>query len=182
MIRIAVTLALLLGAVLGVQAQTKKELAAKLLQLQMPGIENVGRSLAGQLAQRALQSAGAGMSRVPADKREAVGRDIQGDVKKFHDDIEPLLRERAVKLAPALQATLEERLTEDELKQAIAWVESPVSKKFAQIDSELGNTLAERVVNDTRSTMEPKIRALEAALAKRLGLPPASAASAPAKK
>ena len=160
------------------QAQTKKELAAKLLQLQQPGIENVGRALAGQVSQRALQAAGQAMPRVPADKREAVGKDVQAEVKKFHDEIEPLLRERAIKLSASLAPTIEERFNEDELKQVIAWLESPVSKKFAQVDRELGNSLAEKVVADTRGTIEPKLKTLEATLAKRLGLP--VAASAPA--
>lgn len=170
-------LALLLAAG-GAQAQTKKELAAKLLQLQQPGIENVGRALAGQVSQRALQAAAQAMPRVPADKREAVGKDVQAEVKKFHDEVEPLLRERALKLSATLAPTIEERFTEDELKQVIAWLESPVSKKFGQLDRELGNSLAEKVVADTRAAVDPKLKALEATLAKRLGLP--VAASTPA--
>lgn len=170
-------LALLLAAG-ATQAQTKKELAAKLLQLQQPGIENVGRALAGQVSQRALQAAAQAMPRVAADKREAVGKEVQADVKKFHDEVEPLLRDRAVKLSATLAPTIEERFSEDELKQVIAWLESPVSKKFAQVDRELGNSLAEKVVADTRGTVEPKLKALEAALAKRLGLPVGSTAPA----
>jgi uncharacterized protein len=170
-------LALLLAAG-AAQAQTKKELTAKLLQVQQPGIENVGRALAGQVSQRALQAAAQAMPRVPADKREAVGKDVQAEVKKFHDEIEPLLRERALKLSATLAPTIEERFSEDELKQLIAWLESPLSKKFAQVDRELGNTLAEKVVADTRGSVEPKLKALEATLAKRLGLP--VAASGPA--
>lgn len=172
-----IVLAMLLG-VGAAQAQTKKELVAKLLQLQQPGVENIGRALAGQVAQRVLQGAGQAMPRVPADKREAVGQEIQADVKKFHDEIEPLLRERALRLAPSLAPMLEERFTEDELKQVIAWVESPVSKKFAQLDAELGKALADKVVTDSRSTVEAKLKVLEASIGKRLGLPPASGASA----
>lgn len=164
----------LLTAQAQAQTQTKKELAAKLLQLQQSGAENVGRALAGQLAQRILQSAGNAIQRVAPEKREAVGREIQADVKKFHDEIEPLLRERALRLAPSLAPTIEERFTEDELKQVIAWVESPVSKKYAQLDSDLGNALAEKVIADTRSTVETKAKALEAGIGKRLGLPVAA--------
>lgn len=171
----------LLVAVGGVQAQTKKELVAKLLQLQQPGIENVGRSLAGQVSQRTLQAAGQAMPRVPADKREAVGRDIQAEVKKFHAELEPLLRERALRLSgPTLTPLYEERFTEDELKQVIAWLESPVSRKFAQVDNEFGNALAEKVVADTKATVEGKMKTLEASITKRLGLPPAPAAPASA--
>lgn len=169
----------------GAQAQTKKELAAKLVSLQQPGIENVGRALAGQTSQRVLQAASQTLPRLPADKREATMKDVQADVTKFYEDVEPMLRKRATELAPAtLSPVYEERLSEDELKQVIAWLESPVSKKFQQLDNEVGNTLAQKVVADTRGTIETRLKALEASLAKRLGVsatPSAGNASGPRK-
>jgi uncharacterized protein len=162
-------------------AQSKKDLIAKVVQLHMQGIENVGRVIAGQTSQQMLQAAGEALPRVAADKREAVGKDIQGDVKKFYDEIEPLLIKRAVELAPAtVGAAYEEKFSEDELKVLIAWLESPVSRKYAQMDRDQGNALAEKVVADTRPSIEPKLKALEAAVAKRLGVPATEAgASAP---
>jgi uncharacterized protein len=177
-------LSLLLAAGAG-HAQTKKDLVAKVMVAQQAGIESVGRALAAQTAQRFAQAAAQGLQRVPADKREAVGRDMQAEVKKFHDEIEPLLRKRAVELAPSVVATAyEERFSEDELKQIATWLESPVSKKFAQLDRELGGALAEKVVADTRSSVEPRMKALEASLTKRLGLPAAGGggASTPPKR
>jgi uncharacterized protein len=154
------------------QVQTKKDLIAKVVQLHMQGIENVGRVIAGQTSQQMLQAAGQALPRVAADKREAVGKEIQDDVKKFYDEIEPLLKKRAVELAPAtVGAAYEEKFSEDELKVVIAWLESPVSKKYAQMDRDQGNALAEKVVADTRPTIEPKLKALEAVVAKRLGVP-----------
>jgi hypothetical protein len=164
------------------QAQNKKELIAKVVQLHMQGIENVGRVIAGQTSQQMLQAAGQALPRVAADKREAVGKEIQEDVKKFYDDVEPLLKKRAVELAPAtVGAAYDEKFSEDELKIIIAWLESPVSKKYAQIDRDQGNALADKVVADTRSTIEPKLKALEAVVAKRLGVPANEPAAAPAK-
>ena len=163
------------------QTQTKKELVAKLLQLQQPGIENVGRALAGQTSQRVLQAAGQAIPRLAADKREAAAKDVQADVKKFYDEIEPLLRKRAVDMAPAaLSSVYEERFSEDELKQVIAWLELPVSKKFQQVDGEIANTLAQKVIADTRASVEPKLKALEASLARRLGIPAAASGGAAA--
>jgi uncharacterized protein len=175
--------ALALGAMLafGAAAQTKKELAAKVLQLQQSGVENVGRAVAGQVAQRVMQMAGQGLQRVSADKRETVGREIQADVKKFYDDVEPVLRKRAIELAPSVVGTTyEERFSEDELKQIIAWLEAPVSKRFSQIDGELGNAMVAKLVADSRPTVEPRLAALEQSIAKKLGMKPGSAASAPA--
>jgi uncharacterized protein len=161
-------------------AQNKKELVAKVVQLHMQGIENVGRVIAGQTSQQMLQAAGQALPRVPADKREAVGKEIQDDVKKFYDDVEPMLKKRAVELAPAtVGAAYEEKFSEDELKVVIAWLESPVSKKYAQMDRDQGNALAEKVVADTRPAIEPKLKALEAVVAKRLGVPAEGGASAP---
>jgi uncharacterized protein len=162
------------------QTQTKKDLIAKVVQLHLPGIENVGRIIAGQTSQQMLQAAGQALPRVAADKREAVGKEIQDDVKKFYDDVEPLLKKRAVELAPAtVGAAYEEKFSEDELKVIIAWLESPVSKKYAQMDRDQGNALAEKVVADTRPTIEPKLKSLEATVAKRLGVTAEGAASAP---
>jgi uncharacterized protein len=162
-------------------AQNKKELIAKVVQLHQQGIENVGRVIAGQTSQQMLQAAGQALPNVAADKREAVGKDIQADVKKFYDEIEPMLKKRAVELAPAtVGPAYDEKFSEEELKVLIAWLESPVSKKYAQIDSDQGNALAEKVVADTRPAIEPKLKALEDAVAKRLGVPPnETAASAP---
>ena len=78
-----------------------------------------------QMAGRAIQT------QLPADKREAIGKTIEADAKKYVDEAYPPVRERALKLAPTtLGAALEEKFTEDELKQLIAWLESPVNKKF----------------------------------------------------
>jgi uncharacterized protein len=177
----ALALALLVAAA-GAAAQTKKELAAKVLLLQQQGIENVGRAIAGRTSQQILQLAGQGLQRLPADKREAAGRDVQDSVKKFYDEVEPLLRKRATELAAGtLGAAYEERFSEDELKQIIAWIESPTSRKFAQFDAEQGNALADKVMADMRPTIEPKLKALEASIGKRLGVAPPPATPAPKK-
>ena len=179
---VVVAIAIAVGAG-SAQAQTKKELIAKLMQLQQPGIENIGRAIAGQTSQRVLQAAGQALPRVAADKREAVGNDVQADVKKFYDEIEPILRKRATALAPATLAPVyEEKFNEDELKIVIAWLESPVSKKFQQVDGEIASTLAQKVVADTRGTIETRLKALEASLAKRLGVPAPAGGSASAPK
>ncbi len=167
------------------QAQTKKELVAKVIQLQQPSVDNVARTIAGQTAQQMLEAAGPAVAQLPADKREAVGKDVQAEVKKFYNDIEPLLRDRAAKLAPtAMGPVLEEKFSEDELKQLIAWLESPTAKKFNEAAPVLLSTMQQKLVADTRPTVEPKLKTLEATLRKKLGLPatPAASAAKPAKK
>ena len=170
----------------GVQAQTastKKDLVAKVLLLQQPAIEQAAQALAERPALQMLQQAGMALqSQVPADKREAVAKEIQAEAKKYADEAVPLVRERAVKLAPStVGALLEEKFSEDELKQLIAIIESPVNRKFLQLGGEMQNALIDKLVAETQSAVEPKVKALEQAIGKRLAQAiPSAAASAPA--
>lgn len=169
------------GAALAQGSAAKKELVAKVLQLQQPGIEILARNLAEQPAAQMMQQAGLALqNRIPADKREAVGKEIQADVKKYVDETVPMLRDRAIKLAPAtVGSMLEEKFSEDELKQIIAIMESPVNRKFQQMGGDMQRALAEKLVAETRSLVEPKVRALNVTVGKRLGISPETGASAP---
>lgn len=180
---------LALAGVAGAQSTaSKKELVTKMLQLQQPGIEQAAQALAERPAAQLMQQAGLALqSRVAADKREAIAKEIQADVKKYVDEAVPLVRERAVKLAPmTIGALLEEKFTEDELKQLIAIIESPVNRKYAQMSGEMQKVLVDKLVADMQGTIDPKVKALDQAIGKHLGLPvssaPASRAAKPAAK
>ena len=178
--------ALLLSAiVLPGQAQTssspsKKELVAKVLKLQQQGIEAVARQLVEQPAAQLMQRAGVAIQRnVAADKREAVGKEIQNDVRQYVEETLPLVRERAVKLAPStVGSVLEEKMTDDELKQVIAILESPANRKFQSLAQEMYRSLTEKLVADARPQVEPKVRALEQTMSRRLGIPAGAASGA----
>jgi hypothetical protein len=131
-----------------------------------------------------IQAAARALQQVPDDKREAVGKSIEGDVKKYVEETNPLVRDRAVKLAPStIGAAMEEKFTEDELKQLVAWLESPVNKKYAQLSPEIQKNFTEKLVAEARPTVEPKLQALEVKVRASLGVPAAaSAASAPPPK
>lgn len=163
----------------------KKELVAKLLKLQQPAIETLSRNLAEQPAAQLLNQAGTFLQmRVPADKREAIAKDIGNDVKAYANEAVPLLRERAVKLAPTTAGkVLEDRLSEDEIKQVIAMLESPVYAKYMQLSGDMQKALVEKLVTETRPLIEPKLKSLEASIGKRLNAAatPQPPASAPAK-
>ena len=167
--------------VMAVQAQStpaKKALVARILKVQQPGIESMSRSMAEGPAIALLDRAGSALTaRVAADKREAVGKEIQADVKKYLDEAVPLVTSRAVKLAPTTVGPfLEEKFTEEELKQVAAFLESPAINKFQQLSGEMQKVLLEKVVADTKGVIDPKVVALEQAVSKRLGIvAPASA-------
>ncbi len=177
----------LLVVATGVHAQaaaTKKELVARILLLQQPDIEQAAQALVERPALQMLQRAGMVLqSQVAAEKRDAVAKEIQADAKKYADETVPLVRERAVKLAPStVGALLEEKFSEDELKQLIAIIESPVNRKFQQLGGEMQKALVDKLVAETQGVVEPKVKALEQSIGKRLGLPaPAGAASKAAK-
>lgn len=163
----------------------KKELVARVLQLQQPGIEAMARGLAEQPAMQIMQQAGQALQRLPAERREAMARDIEADLRKYAEEAVPIVTARAVKLAPStIGPLLEERLNEDELRQVIAMLESPVIRKFQGMTGDMQKALTEKLVGETKPDIEPKVRAMQQIVAKRLGFTPpaAGAASAPAKK
>ena len=164
----------------------KKELIAKAIQLQQGGVEGIARSLVEQPALAMMQQAGQVLqTRIAPDKREALAKEIQADIRKYVEETTPLLRDKASKLAPAVMGPLlDEKFTEDELKQLVGWLESPVVRRYQQLSPEIQKGLSEKLVAETRAQVEPKLQALDRSVSGRLGLPPppAKGASAPAKK
>lgn len=72
---------------------------------------------------------------------------------------------------------LEQRLTQAELRDVLAVYESPSWQKYQSLAPEMERALGERLVQDVKAQVEPKVRALDQALIKRLGVTvPASAA------
>ena len=175
---VAILIALPAMAVQAQSTPAKKALVARILKVQQPGIEGMSRSMAEGPAISLMDRAGAVLTeRVSAEKREAVGKEIQADVKKYLDEAVPLVTGRAVKLAPATVGPfLEEKFTEEELKQVAAFLESPAINKFQQLSGEMQKALLEKVVADTKGVIEPKVVALEQSVSKRLGITAPTAA------
>lgn len=171
------------------QAQTatgKKELIARILVLQQVAIEQTAQSLVERPALQLQQQAGVALqTRVAPEKRDAAAKLVQADLKKYVDEVAPAVRLQAVKLAPStIGSLLEQKFTEDELKQLIAILESPVNRKYAQLGGEMQMALGEKLVAQTQSLVEPKVKELEQAIVKHLGLPaqPAVKSSEPPTK
>jgi len=167
-----------------VLAQSKKELVTKLLALQQPGVEQLARTIAERPAAEMTMAARQYMQNVPAEKREGVVKAIDADLKKYADEAIPLLRDRAIALSPSMiGAELESNFNEAELKQLINWFESPVIKRYNQLIPGMQRSLSEKLVEETRGQIEPKLKTLESSMARNLGLPPpgsAAPAQAPA--
>lgn len=180
MIRFVCSAALALGAGDGVaQSGVKQELVQQILQRQQPGLDAMARTLVEQPAAQMMQAAGRALqTEVPADRREAAAKAIEADVKRFVDEATPLVRDRAIKAAPStIGAMLDEKFSEDELKQLIAWFDSPVNKKYQQLNAEMQKGFVQKVVTDSGPVIDPKLRVLEQKVRASLGVPAARPAA-----
>lgn len=150
----------LVAATLPAHAQDKKELVQKLLTMQQSSLENTARGLtenpARQLAAAAQQVI---VQAVPEDKREATAKQVDAEIKKYLDAANPIVRSITIKQSQAAVGPLfEEKFTEDELKQLLTMLDSPVLKKYQTLLPELSKALVDKVVADARPQVDPKLQ------------------------
>lgn len=170
-------------------AQDKSALIKQFIDLQRPGVEALARGLVEQSSAPIAQAGSQYLqTQVPADKREAAAKAADVELKKYFDETYPIVRDKAVQLAPVtLTPLMEQAFTEDEMRQLLAWISSPLSKKYQDLNPKMQQALTEKLVTDTRATVEPKMRALDANVAQALGAPTSppsgsSSSKAPAAK
>ena len=154
----------------GDKASPKKALVAKILVLQQPNLDNMARGMIEQPAAQLMQQVSIAVrQRVPEDKREELGREVQADVKKYIDETLPIVRDSASRLAPStVGAVLEERFSVEDLKQIIALLESPVYRKYQAAGADMQRALTEKLVAESRASVQAKIQALEQSVGKRM--------------
>jgi hypothetical protein len=174
----------------------KKELIQRLLNLQQPALESMARDLVERPARQLMAAADQALqTRVPPEKREAAAKQIQEQLRKYGDESNALVRERAFKIGQtSLGPLFDEKFNEDELRQLLATLEAPVYKKFQQSLPDLTKAYAQTVVKELEPVIEPKLKALEQSVGTALGVtaqdasppkaakPAAQPASKPAKK
>lgn len=186
-IKLALLTAALVTSSFAALAQDKAALVKQFLELQRPGIESLSRGLVEQSSAPIAQAGSAYLqNQVPADKREAAAKAADTELKKYFDDAYPIVRDKAIQLAPTtLGPLMDQTFTEDELRQLLAWINSPLSKKYQDLNPKMQAALTEKLVAETRSTIEPKMKALDENVARALGAPtgggPAPKSTAPSK-
>jgi hypothetical protein len=160
----------------------KKALVARLLKLQQPGIENMARQFAERPAADMLQQVAQALQKIPPEKRDAIAKDIQADARAYVEDAGNVVKASAVKLAPStIGPMLEANFSEAELKQLVAILESldsPVNRKLQSLGGEMQKSFGEKLIADTRSAIEPKVKALNETITKRLQASAAPASGA----
>lgn len=160
----------------------KQQLIDQVLQAQQPGVDQVARQLVEQPAVQLLQRAGTLVQRnVAADQQQAMAQALQGDVRKYAEETFPIVRDRARALAPAtLGPILAQQLSEAELQEVLAVFRSEAWRKFQALGPDMQKALGEKLVGEVKPQVEPRLRALDQTMAKRLGLtPPPAGASGP---
>ena len=144
-------------------AQDKSALVKQFIDLQRPGIEALARGLVEQSSAPIAQAGSQYLqTQVPADKREAAAKAADAELKKYFDETYPVVRDRAVQLAPtSIGPLMEQTFSEEELRQLLAWISSPLSKKYQDLNPKMQTALTEKLVADTRASIEPKMKALD---------------------
>ncbi len=184
---LAAVLATGLAFTTGVSAQNdgKRALAVKLAQIQQKAD---GGAMADQLTASAVQPLLASWSQrldetVPPARQKDVRDKLDVELKKFTDNTEKSIEAEVAKSAePALVPIFMEKLTEDEMKTIIAYLESPVSAKFQALGPEAANAWAKRVVDATRAGVESGQKNFDAAASRIVKSSAGAASGADSKK
>jgi uncharacterized protein len=180
---LALAFALAAGSALAQPSPAKKALIDKIVALQQQGLaDSMAANIVQQPLPQLMNGGRAALQQLPPEKREATAKAMDAELKKFIDENVPYLKDKISKAVPGTaSALLDERFSEDELKQVVAWAESPVSQKFGLASVELQKAIAQKVMAEAGPTLEGRLKTLQNTLAKQLGLqPPPAAAPKPA--
>ena len=180
---LALSLALAAGTAAADPSPAKKALIDKIVKLQQQGLaEGLANNIVQGPLPQLMQAGRAALQQLPAEKREATAKAMDAELKKFVEENVAYVRDKAAQAVPTTaSALLDERFNEDELKQIVAWAESPVSQKFGLASVELQKAVAQKVMTEAAPTLESRLKTLQATMAKQLGIQPPPA-SAPAPK
>lgn len=160
-------IALMAGAVVfavSAQAQSISAEKQKLIDhvLALWHVEDTAIMMVQRPAIRAMeQSRVVLQGRVAPAKQESTLREVSGDIQKYVDEATPIAKASASKLkGPTLAPLLAQNFSEDELKQLIALLESPIKKKFEQLVPQLEKAFGEKVQQDAAPAIDPKLKAM----------------------
>ena len=130
---------------------------AAVVMVQRPAVDAM------QQARIALQG------RVSAAKQEATLREIAVDLQKYVDEATPTVRDNATRLkAPTVGPLLAQNFSDEELRQLIALLESPVKKKFEQLVPQFERAFGEKIASESRAAIDPKLQAMTQAVGLKL--------------
>lgn len=146
----------------------KEKLIHRILELWH--VENVGVvMLQNPVAESLRQSRSLLQGRVSEATQQAAMKDITQDAKQFFEEATPLVQASARKLIPStVVPMLAEKFSEDELRQIIAILESPVKSKFEAAAPDIEKALGQKIAVDTGATINPKLQDLTKQIGERM--------------
>ncbi len=168
------------------QAQTadsKLEWATKAVALQQgPELERLIGQLAESSSQDLVQSWGVKLrADVPRNQIEKAAESLNVELKKYNDDVSKIIKSKVNKAsADSLIPVYMERFSLDELKQLVAFFESPTVKKYQAAAPELGNVFVNQLIMETRADVSARAKVFDDAATKIVGAAPKAPTTAPA--
>ncbi len=168
-------------------ADQKIELATKVVALQQgPELDRLVQQLSGGATQELIASWGPKLeASVPKAKQQKASEDLNVELKKYSEDANKLIGKQVSKVsAETLVPAYAEKFTLEELKQLVAFFESPAIKKYQSTAPELGNIFVQKLIEASRTDVMARAKQFDDAAVKIVGSSPAPAApgKAPAKK
>ncbi|MFN5348312.1 MAG: DUF2059 domain-containing protein [Polaromonas sp.] len=165
-----------------VNAQTadpKLQWATKAVALQQgPELERLVGQLADSATQDILQNWGPKLqSNVPPAKREQAKEGLNAELKKYFEDVSKTINSKVSKVSSsALIPSYMERFSLDELKQLVAFFESPAVRKYQSAAPELGSLFVKKLIEETNTDVMARTRQFDDAATKIVGAGPANKA------
>ncbi|WP_028602758.1 hypothetical protein [Ottowia thiooxydans] len=160
-------------------ADAKRTLATKISQIQQ---KSDSGAMAEQLTASAVQPVIAAWSQrldetVPPARQKEVRDRLDVELKKFAETTQKAIESQTAKAADAtLVPMLMEKLSEDELKTIVTYLESSAAAKFQALGSDATNAWAKKVIDNTRTSVENAAKSFDAAANRIVGAPGAPAA------
>ena len=167
-----------------VNAQTadpKLEWATRAVALQQgPELERLVGQLADSATQNILQNWGPKLqSNVAPAKMEQAKEGLNAELKKYFDDVSKTINGKVGKVSSsALIPAYMERFSLDELKQVVAFFESPAIQKYQSAAPELGSLFVKQLIEETNADVMARTRQFDDAATKIVGAGPANKAPA----
>ena len=153
------------------QEQEKKELATRIVNLQKTqDMDALIAQLAGTANRAVVETWLPRLDNMPAARQKAVADQLDVELKKFNDDVVRLIKTRNERVSlDVLVPAYSERFTADELKQLVAFLESPVIRKYYAANPHMANLLAQKLVDATRADVQARTKEFDTRAARIVG-------------
>ena len=148
--------------------KTKQQLIQRLLELWH--VEAVGVTMLREPVDNALRQARAAwQARTTPEKRDEALKDIEGYAKELLEKLMPQVVGKAKELTKTtVVPILSEKMTEEELRQMIAILESPAKTKFEALIPEMQRALGKKLGEEQGKEIKPQMEELQQRIGKRM--------------